>query len=118
MSWPKVEAFYLKENEGYLSFNWIEFYNLERDNALNAIRNSIPFGVTIGGRFVVLNVGAVTDSIIEGGGFSPSVRFCPKSDNPSHVAIAWDNMVETHHMIAVELLALIDSEDIFLGKIP
>ena len=116
-SWPKVEAFYLREGEDYLSFNWIEFFDSDRVTAVNALRDCPPFGITIGGRFAVLNVGALIESIIEGGGLSPSVQFCPEPDNPSHVAVAWDDMLENHHMVAVELLALVNSGDIFPGKI-
>ena len=114
--WPQMSAFYPRQNEDYLSTNWIEYHAQDHDVAVRAIRDSIPLTLTVGGRFVVLNVGKVIDSIAQGGGLCPSVRFCPQCDNPSHVALAWEDMAENHQSVAAELFALIASENIYLGK--
>ena len=120
----KNEAFYLRSGEDYLSANWIEYYSQDQESAMNAIRDGgIPVTISEGDKFVVLNVGDSIDSIKEGGGESPSVLFCPdlcsERKNPSHVAIAWDEMAQTQQMVASELLALIQShpESVYPGKI-
>ena len=113
----KNEAFYLRPSEQYLSANWIEYYAHDHETAVSIIRDAIPVSVSRGDKFVVLNVGDIIDSIREGGGESPSVLFCPGCNNPSHVAIAWDAMVQNQQMVASELLTLITSQNTYLGRV-
>ncbi len=118
----KNETFYLRSNEAYLSANWIEFHSQNHETAVNEIRDTLkafPITINRGDKFIVLNVDELIDSIIEGGGKSPSVTFCPVCRNPSHVAIAWEDMAQSQQMVASELLSLILSqpEDVYPGEI-
>ena len=113
----KNEAFYLRPSEEYLSANWIEYYAQDHETAVNIIRDAIPVSVSRSDKFVVLNVSDIIDSIREGGGESPSVVFCPECNNPSHVAIAWDDMVQNQQMVASELLTLITSQNTYPRRI-
>ena len=115
--WPKVNAFYPRKGENYLSGNWIEFHDPDHDTAVDEIRNIIPLEVDERSRFVVLNVGEILESIVAGAGRSPSVRFCPGCGNPSHVAIAWEDLVHDYQSVAAELYTLISSTNIYPGKI-
>ena len=116
--WPKVSAFYPRENDDYLSSNWLEYHSPDRDVAVNSIRKVIPLKLTVGGRFVVLNVGEAIESIIEGGGRSPTISYAPEADNLSHASIWWEDILQNHQMVAAELHVLIVFQDIYPGKIP
>ena len=111
-----MSAFYPRESEDYLSFNWIEYHAPNHEAAIGEIRDSIPLTVRERDRFVALNVAEVMESILTGGGRSPSVRFCPKCNNPSHVATAWEELHKYHQLVAAELHTLINSEDVYPGK--
>ena len=115
--WPKVSAFYPRLKEEYLSGNWLEYYTGDRETAVNKIIDSIPLDLSEDDRFVVLQVDEILDSIHAGGGHSPSVIFKPADNNPSHVAIGWDNWPQNSQTIASELLAKVTSEDIYPRKI-
>ena len=111
-----MSAFYPRLDEDYLSFNWIEYYSPDHENAIDEVRDSIPLSVGKCDKFVVLNVSEVIEAILEGGGQSPSVRFCPKCDNPSHVAIDWEELHKYHQSVAAELHTLVNSENVYSGR--
>ena len=115
--WPKVSAFYLRNNEPDLSVNWIEYFRLDLKAAIDKIRGDIPLTLTVGSRFVVLNVEEAIESIKAGGGHEPAVTWDPKEGNPSHSSIWWSNIVQTDQLVASELLTMITSGDIYPGKI-
>ena len=115
--WPKVSAFYLRRNEPDLSSNWLEKFHSDRKAAIDKLRAEIPLTLTVGGRFAVLNVAEAIDSIIAGGGHEPAITWSPEEDNPSHSSIAWANILQTHQLVASELLTRITSGDIYPGKI-
>ena len=113
---PKVSAFYPRQSEDYLSFNWIEYHAVNHETAIDGIRDSIPLTKHEDDKFVVLNVAEVMESILAGGGQSPSVRFCPKCNNPSHVATDWEELHKYHQLVAAELQTLVNnSENVYLG---
>ena len=111
-----MSAFYPRNSEDYLSFNWIEYHAPDHETAIDEIRDTIPLTLNERDRFVVLNVADVVESILAGGGHSPSVRFCPTCDNPSHVATAWEELHKYHQLVAAELHTLVSSEDVYPGK--
>ena len=115
--WPEVRAFYPRPGETYLSANWIECHDPDHDTAVDAIRSAIPLEIDDRSKFVVLNVEDVLASIEAGDGLSPSVHFCPQCDNPSHVAIAWEDIVHDYQSVAAELFTLVTSMNIYPGKI-
>ena len=112
---PKLSAFYPRPNEKYLSFNWIEYVSPDHETAVDDLRESIPLDVGKDDRFVVFNVADVMESILAKAN-SPSVRFCPKCDNPSHVAIDWDELHKYHQQLAAELHTLVNSENVYPGR--
>ena len=73
--WPKLSAFYLREGENDLSTNWLEYYSADHDDAVNSIRDNFLLTLTVGGRFVVLNVGQALDSVANRG-VSPCGVLC------------------------------------------
>ena len=113
--WPKVSAFYPRPKEEYLSGNWLEYYTGDRETAVNKIIDAMPLDLSDKDRFIVLQVDEILDSIHTGGGHSPSVIFKPENDNPSHVAIGWDNWPQNNQTIASELFAKVTSKDIYPG---
>ena len=113
---PKVNAFYPRVGEDYLSANWIEWHDPDHETAVDQIRNLIPLTIDNRSRFVVLNVGDIMTSIEAGEGLVPSVRYCPQCDNLSHVAISWDDLVHDYQLVAAELYTLISSENTYPGQ--
>ena len=117
-NWPKVSAFEPRPGEKYLSGNWLQYYSQDRDTGINKIRELIPIDVDKRDLFVVLEVDQILDAISIGGGHSPSVTFKPDKENPSHVAMKWDDFPLNDHAIASELLIKVISKDVYPGKIP
>ena len=114
---PKVSAFYPRVSENYLSFNWIEFHAQCHVNAINRIRDTIPLSIHKDDKFVVLNVSEVLESILASDGRSPSVRFCPEDNSPSHVAVAWEELHRYHQLVAAELHTLVNSANVYPGRL-
>ena len=113
---PKVDAFYPRTGEDYLSANWVEYHDPDHEVAVDEIRNVIPLNIDRRSRFVVLNVGDILASIEAGEGLSPSVRFYPTRNNPSHVSISWEDLVYDYQLVAAELYTLISSENTYPGQ--
>ena len=116
-NWPKVSAFYLREGENDLSTNWLEYYSDDHDDAVNSIRDNFPLTLTVGGRFVVLNVGQALDSVANRGARSPNAEHTPEEGNPSHASIWWEDIHLNNQVFAAELHTLITSESIHPGRI-
>ena len=115
--WPKVSAFYLREGENDLSTNWLEYYSDDHTDAVNTIRDNFPLTLTVGGRFVVLNVGQALDSVANRGARSATAKHTPAEGNPSHASIWWEDIHLNNQVFAAELHTLITSESIYPGKI-
>ena len=111
--WPKVSAFEPRPGEQYLSGNWLQYYSEDRDTGINKIRKCIPLTLDERDRFVVLEVDQILDAIFIGGGHSASVTFKPEEDNPSHVAMKWDDFPLNSQTIASELFTKVTSNDIY-----
>lgn len=116
-NWPKVSAFYLREDEDDLSTNWLGFYCSDRKEAVGRIRDNPPMPLTVGGRFVVLNVGQALDAVASKGASSPRVTHTPEDENPSHASFWWESIKDDHQFMAAELLVLVTSDDIYPGKL-
>ena len=115
--WPKVSAFYPRKNEPDLSGNWLEYFPVGPAEAINKIRRDFPMDLTVGSRFVVLQVEEAIKSIIAGGGHEPTITWSPDEGNQSHASIVWANIHQTHQLVASELLTRITSGDIYPGKV-
>ena len=96
----------------------MQYYSKDRDIAISKIREHTSLTLHEGDRFVMLEVEQILDAIIIGGGHDPSVTFKPEDDNPSHVAMKWDDFPLNSHIIASELLTKMTSKDIYLAQVP
>ncbi len=113
---PKPAAFMLRENEEYLSVNWLE-HSGQPDLAAAVRHAEGAVGrfrqLRKSCRFAVLNVGAVKTAIATHAGIALRVEHLPLEGNPSHSGIfghaAADRILALD--IANELAALVRRED-------
>lgn len=112
---PLSAAFRLKQNEEYLSVNWLEYFGAsELSGAVEGIRQAFrnkDYQVRPNARFAVLNVGAATSALRESTGTKPGIKHLPFRKDPSHAGIFADT--SDHLAIAVELAALVTSENVY-----
>ena len=101
-----------------MSGNWLQYYSEDREVGIQKVTKKHPLTLSEEDRFVVLEVDQILDAILTGGGHSPSVTFEPDKDNPSHVAMKWDDFPLNNQIIASELLTKVTSKDVYPGKIP
>ena len=112
---PTGASFRLRENEAFLSINWLEELNqTSRESEINELRQVFknkPFQVATTGVFAVINVGRTKSSVVEGAPDSTVLKFIhePEDDDPSHSGIFGftheenliaeliaDSVIETH----------------------
>ena len=109
---PTVEAFRLRGEELYLSVNWIEYWGKGSiEDALSDIRGDIELTLKKDGRFVVLGVGDVRQSIEDVVGTKPPVTHQPTAKMKSHSAVFGLRAGESD--IAVALMQLVVEESVF-----
>lgn len=115
---PLSAAFRLKQNEEYLSVNWLEYFGVsELSGSVEGVRQAFrnkDYQVRPNARFAVLNVGAATSAIREATGTEPGIKHLPSRKDPSHAGIFADT--SEHFAIAVELAALVTSKNVFPAK--
>lgn len=108
------DAFALRENEGYLSAGWVEFFPGNRLGQLAEVRNAMAAGREIKRKdgLAVMNVGKVEEV-----GRTRSVRVRvlhePKPDNPAYAAIRG---VPRDHQELLEALAAETIVEIVLSE--
>ena len=134
---PSVRAFHLRPSDkDALSVNWLEYYTRnhmavskdERELVIAQIRDHIQMDPSSNGRFAVLNVGQVKAAILEGGGSDPHVQSTPqpakpaegrrpaRGPDPSHASV-YGYSIDDNLDVAIQLLALVNQDDVFEGKV-
>ena len=106
---PSAEAFTLKQDEEYLSVNWLEYFNAPDltaavERVREAFRNK-SYQVRRNARFAVLNVEAAKRAVHKATESMPAIKHLPTRDDPSHTGI-FGGTAE-NFAIAVQLAALI-----------
>ena len=135
--WPTPDAFHLRPiDEGTLSGNWLEYFTAgrvvvtrgDRKAAIAEVRGVIQMDLSYDGLFAVLNVESLKRAIEAGGGQSPYVEHDPQSakpaegrrperpPDPSHALVYGYQVADLD--VAVQLLALVRSDDVYPGRIP
>ena len=110
---PSAEAFTLKQDEEYLSVNWLEYFNAPDltaavERVREAFRNK-SYQVRRNARFAVLNVEAAKRAVHKATESMPAIKHLPTRDDPSHTGIFGGTAED--FAIAVQLAALITLEN-------
>lgn len=111
-------AFELREDEGYLSVNWLEY--LRRPDllaAINLVRASFRrkgFRLARNGRFSVLNVGAIKAAVAEAADRPLQLRHLRSRLDKSHAGIFGYDPED--FAIAAELAALVTLHDVHSAR--
>ena len=111
---PRTGAFTLRAGEDYLSVNWLEHFGAgDVGTAVQLVRAAVARQLELraNGRIVVLNVGAARRAVARDAGFELRIEHMPTDSDPSHAAMFTGGGHRT--MIAVELVALLSSEDVY-----
>lgn len=111
----KAGAFQLRSGEGFLSVNWMEYFEeaVSVDAQVVAIRKVMDekFTLASSGRFARLNAGEVKKRIN-----GAQVRHIPDDNDPSHAGISAPG--ERNREFSLELANLVKSGDIFPAVMP
>lgn len=115
---PLTAAFELREDEEYLSVNWLE-YPRPPDllAAIDLVRASFRrkgFQLARGGRFSVLNVGAIKAAVAEAADRPLQLRHRPSRLDKSHAGIF--GYTAEDFAIAAELAALVTFQDVHSAR--
>lgn len=85
---PTPKAFMLRENEAFLSVNWLEYYrSLSLNKQLDKIRKSFPLKLTDSAKFATINVGKTKAYVKDNCGINLSILHEPSPKNKSHAGI-------------------------------
>lgn len=111
---PMAASFRLREGEGYLSVNWLEYLRQpDLSTALDLVRSSFRqkgFGLAHGGRFSVLKVAAIKAAVAEAAGRQLLLRHLPSPHDKSHAGIF--GYAPEDLAIAAELASIVTSRDV------
>lgn len=107
-------AFIPRQDEDYLSINWLEYFGeTELNAAVERVRevfHSKGFTLRPNGRFAVLNVEAAKTAVHEAVKRTLNIDHLPLSDDPSHSGILGYSSEDL--AVAVELAALVTYQDV------
>ena len=112
---PTLNSFRPRENEGYLSVNWVEYFQ-EPDfpAAIHRVREVFRdkgFRLVRRGLFAILEVGAAKMRVHEDSGRSLRIEYLPSRDDASHAAIY--GYATRDYAVAAELAALAGPQDVY-----
>lgn len=106
---PLSTAFQLRENEPYLSVNWLEFFGEKNQkSAVAQVRKAFQrksYTLKANGRFAVLNVNAAKQAVKEHTRITLRIEHMPESDDESHSGI--HGYTQEDLTVAIELAALV-----------
>ncbi len=104
-------AFTLKKEEGYISVNWLDFFNgnMTVPQRLQAVRDSIPLSLARNGRFAQIPVKEAKERILD-----IQVKYIPRENNCSHAGIYIAN--EQNREYTLELANIAMSHEIFPAR--
>ena len=111
---PTTAAFELRENEEYLSVNWLEFFGLkDLGAAVERVREAFRrkgFRVRRNGRFVVIGVGSARAAVESAVGRPARIEHLPLDDDESHAGLS--GYTSQDLSAAVELRMLVRGENV------
>lgn len=111
---PMAAAFRLRQDEAYLSVNWVEYLGApDLPTAVELIREVFRrknYALGANGRFALLNVGAAKTAVYEGVGYSLRVDHLRSDNDPSHAGIF--GYTADDLAVAAELAVLVTTEDV------
>lgn len=117
---PMASAFALKDNEEFLSVNWIEYFKgLSKEQAIDRVRDAFRkknYRIKRSGRFALLKVREVKTVISD---LSPSpfkIEHQPEENDPSHSGIS--GYTASDEFITLAIKNLVRSEDVYLAELP
>lgn len=109
------DAFYIRENESFLSVNWVEYFQKpDFPAAIHRVREVFQakgFRLAHRGSFAVLRVGAVNGVVNKNQGTTFRIYRMPSANDPSHAAIYGYGPGD--FAVAAELAALVDPQDVY-----
>ncbi|MCY3630964.1 MAG: hypothetical protein OXI05_10745 [Bacteroidota bacterium] len=115
-----ASAFALKDNEEFLSVNWIEYFKgLSKEQAIDRVRDAFRkknYRIKRSGRFALLKVREVKTVISD---LSPSpfkIEHQPEENDPSHSGIS--GYTASDEFITLAIKNLVRSEDVYLAELP
>ncbi len=103
-------AFKGKKGEGYLSVNWLEYFNGDMDSSqrLQGVRDCIQLDIRPNGRFAKISVGDAKKSIKY-----IQVKYKPANSDPTHAGIYSSSEENLEQTIELGNLLFLDSTEIF-----
>ena len=112
---PMASAFALRNEENYLSINWLEYFGEPNlSDAVQRVRAAFRnkrYKLRPQGRFVVLHVGAAKTAVLDATGKTLRIDNLPFKDDPSHAGILGYSSDDL--MVALELKALVRDRDVY-----
>jgi hypothetical protein len=85
---PTGTSFMLRQDEEYLSVNWLEYFDhIGMSAQINQIREHIELSLASSGLFAVLNIGETIDYIQSNSEKHLAILYEPTSGDPSHSGI-------------------------------
>ena len=119
---PVAGAFALRNNEEYLSVNWLEFFDtLKLTQAIDCVRQVFrnkDYSVGINGRFVSFKVRKLKEVISNHTDLSPRVVRIPVENDPSHCGVyGYTGHISTDKLIALKIAKLAHTGNVYPGKI-
>lgn len=105
---PTLVAFDLRDDESYLSVNWLEYFqDTAQRSRIDQVREAMGRRLTLGrrGRLLELEVQDVKEA---GGMVGCELRIEPRDnhDDPSHAGIDGWGSAEEHALVAAQLLEI------------
>lgn len=114
---PTTAAFEMRENEEYLSVNWLEYFgSRDLDAAVGRVREAFRrkgFRVRPNGRFAVFGVGAAKAAVESAVGRPARIKHLPVENDESHAGLSGYTSQELS--AAVELRMLVRRDNVHPG---
>lgn len=111
---PLVTAFLPRNDESYLSVNWLEYFRATNPSAaVDRVRDVFckkGYGLRPNGRFAVLNVGAAKMAVYGAMRRALRIEHLPLADDDSHAGIVGYSSDDL--AVALELAALVGPRDV------
>ena len=113
---PMPDAFKLRENETYLSVNWLEYFGMPTIEAnMPYVREDFGrhYKISKNGKFAVLNVGRIKRKVEESEKIV-HVRHLKEDDYPSHSSI--EEYARVDDSITILLAEIVERKDVYSAK--
>ena len=115
---PSFKAFRLRQNEQYLSFNWLEKIcvdagiDVDHKRAIHELEKAPPLEIGAGQLWAVLSCEAISAAVQEAALVLPEIFPVSSSDNASHVGVS-GYPKRFNRGVAVELAKRVRRSDLY-----